>query len=278
MLIEVNDMNWDYVRVCQQVLGLGEKTAPRGQVTYEIQGATIVVSDPANCLPVDTTRGANLAIGAAEALQLIGGVSHPELMVRITRNFAQFRDGGIYHGAYGPRTRMQFAHALRRLKGDRDTRQAVVTIWDPMHDLLQDGMRDVPCTVMFQFFIRNDQLILHTTMRSNDVWWGLAYDVFQFTQLQLTMANLLGIPAGKYFHHVNSLHVYGRNAIEVEELGIQPALDGRLYPKGIPANPHTDGWDSVAVDARHLLEGGVPNPWARDQSMAWYRDQLQAYT
>ena len=55
-------------------------------------------------------------------------------------------------------------------------------------------------------------------MRSNDVWWGLPYDVFQFTQLQLTLARLLDVAPGEYTHMVGSLHAYERDADGIDAL------------------------------------------------------------
>jgi thymidylate synthase len=45
-------------------------------------------------------------------------------------------------------------------------------------------------------------------MRSNDVFLGLPYDVFNFTMLQELMAVELGIELGSYIHFAASLHLY----------------------------------------------------------------------
>jgi thymidylate synthase len=55
-------------------------------------------------------------------------------------------------------------------------------------------------------------------MRSNDVWLGAAYDFFQFTQVQIALASVLGIEPGKYAHHVGSLHIYEQHYGVAEDL------------------------------------------------------------
>ena len=110
---------------------MGELVAPRDQPTREVLGATIVVEDPTNVLPIGVTRNAHLPIAAAEALQLIGGVSHPELMCRIASKFPNFMDGGVFHGAYGPRVRPQLASVVRR-HASRGRRSFVHLVLHPL--------------------------------------------------------------------------------------------------------------------------------------------------
>jgi thymidylate synthase len=55
-------------------------------------------------------------------------------------------------------------------------------------------------------------------MRSNDVWLGAAYDFFQFTQVQIALASVLGIEPGKYAHHAGSLHIYEQHYEAAEKL------------------------------------------------------------
>jgi thymidylate synthase len=117
----------------------------------------------------------------------------------------------------------------RKLRDDPDTRQAVITLWDPALDRHDpQPKRDYPCTVMLHFMIRGGKLTLRVHMRSNDVWLGLPYDVFQFTQLQLTLARALGIEAGDYVHQASSLHLYERDLTAVSDLH-PPAPDAQPY-------------------------------------------------
>jgi thymidylate synthase len=123
---------------------------------------------------------------------------------------------------------------IDRLRKDPDTRQAVVTIWNPERDMLEKK-RDYPCTILHQFRVRKDRLNMSVYMRSNDVWLGSAYDFFQFTRVQLAMCSVLGIEPGTYAHHVGSLHIYENNYEAAGKLKktnlveINPEITGRTW-------------------------------------------------
>ena len=192
------------------ILHHGEEVAPRGKTTLEIRNVTTVINDPTDCLMTGIGRNMSRKLAVMEALQLIGGFSDPHTMGEAAPNTKAFWNGGILSGAYGPRIRPQLDKAINRLVHDPLTRQAVVTVWDPLHDQ-QDGIKDIPCTVSFNWHLRNGELHQTTHMRSNDVWWGWTYDVVMFTQLQCTLANILGAGIGTYTHVVDSLHMYTSN-------------------------------------------------------------------
>jgi thymidylate synthase len=217
-IIDVPDAVNGYVDLVQHVLKYGKETAPRGMKTREIEDAIIRIEDVHHTLPLGVGRGTVPGIGAVEACQLLAGATVPKLVTAVGPMFKNYtEDNGMFHGAYGIRTQSQYAPIIERLKADPDTRQAVVTIWNPELDLLANK-RDYPCTILHQFRIRNNKLNMSVYMRSNDVWLGAAYDFFQFTRVQLSMASILGIEAGTYNHHVGSLHIYEQHYDSAENL------------------------------------------------------------
>lgn len=217
-MIEIQDGVNGYVDLVQYVLRNGEETAPRGMETREIEDAVIHINDIYHTLPLKIGRGTVPGIGAVEACQLLSGTSFPQTVIAVGPQFKNYtEDSGIFHGAYGLRTQGQYDAVIDKLKNDSDSRQAVVTIWNPEYDN-QPSKRDYPCTVLHQFRIRNNRLNMSVYMRSNDVWLGAAYDFFQFTQVQIALASVLGIEPGKYAHHVGSLHIYEQHYGAAEDL------------------------------------------------------------
>ena len=217
-LIHIEDGVNGYVDLVKHVLKHGKETSPRGKKTLEIEDAVIRIDDVYNTLPMGVGRGAVPGIGAVEACQLLSGTSFPDLVVAVGPQFKNYaEDNGIFHGAYGPRTNGQYDAIIERLNADKDTRQAVVTIWNPQYDL-QPMKRDYPCTILHQFRIRDNKLNMSVYMRSNDVWLGAAYDFFQFTRVQLAIASVLQIPVGTYTHHAGSLHIYEDHYEAAEKL------------------------------------------------------------
>lgn len=209
----------------------GDLVSPRKQQTREIRNMLIEVEDPTDVTMLGIGRNWNAKIAVAEFLQLVGGFSDPAAMALASPVFKNFILGGSLHGAYGPRISMQMQPALDRLRADPDTRQSVVTIWDPLHDLHQEDRKDVPCTLNMSFAIRDDKFLLSTHMRSNDVWWGWCYDLFQFTQLQCTIANMLNLEPGPYVHYADSFHLYTRDedaamSITTKDTEPRPKLQG----------------------------------------------------
>lgn len=247
-VIEIENVRSDYIRLVNWVQGHGERVSPRGQLTYELSCFTVIHHRPTDSIVHGIGRGENQKIAAAEALQLVGGFSDPERMAQIQPNFRNFMDGGALYGAYGPRIAHQMQRAVDKLKEDKDTRQARVSIWRDS-DLFSDA-KDLPCTLGFTFHVRNDKLSMHTHMRSNDVWWGFTYDITQFCALQLAVADLLMIDAGPYYHHVDSFHLYDRDDLKVEKLHVDAkSLTQRQTGFGYSA----DGWSGIVKRARSLF-------------------------
>lgn len=55
-------------------------------------------------------------------------------------------------------------------------------------------------------------------MRSNDIIWGLPYDIFMFTNLQQVIANTLNLKLGWYEHNPTSMHVYSNHYNMLKEM------------------------------------------------------------
>ena len=272
MEIYIGSMRWNYKDVLCKILAHGEETSPRGQLTRELIGTTLVLRNPTDAYPVGIGRNLSAGVAAFEALQLIGGFSDPDVLTRISPNFTQFMDNGAFYGAYGLRVKGQMTAVLRKLRADADSRQALVTLWDPVKDN-RDGKHDYPCTTSLHFLIRNDRLILHTHMRSNDAWLGLPYDAFQFTQLQLTVANLLGIEAGFYYHHTTSLHLYGRDFAKVDSLHVPPESMNPLA-SGMDDGPD---WIDASMQAWRLAGAASFDKEPRNPSERWYIEALSPH-
>lgn len=235
----------------QIVVADGEKVSPRGQETKELRDVMIQIDNPTDPNLFGMNRNWNSDIAVAEFLQLVGGFSDPGRMSAIAPSFGKFMDGGSFHGGYGPRTSMQFDNLIDLLRRDPYTRQAVVTIWDPMYDQ-QQSKKDLPCTLAFVFAIRDAELHMSTHMRSNDLWWGWSYDAFQFTQLQCTVANVLGLRPGPYVHYVNSLHLYKRDFDAALNLSERDS-DKNIRMEGIAKLGRN--WAEVQEDAHNLFYG-----------------------
>jgi thymidylate synthase len=176
------------------------------------------------------------------------------------------------HGAYGPRVKQAIPNAIAKLQRDSDSRQAVVTIYDAKIDLIST-FNDIPCTIALHFLLRHDQLDLHTYMRSNDINWGIAYDVFQFTQLQHTMARCMNVEAGRYTHHATSLHVYEKDLHAAREVRYPTKLMPAITGIGV----HTrNDWHHFRLIAEGILTGKLQG-FVFTPSEQWMLERMKPY-
>jgi len=285
------DLRNGYVDLARHVRDSGQPVSVRGMPTREVLNTTVIMADPlAPMLPIGVGRKINTRLATVEALQLIAGEAHHDLLTLAAPNYARVLvdSNDPNYGAYGPRTLEQLTECVDLLAEDPTTRQAVVMIWNG-DDLVHVG--DKPCTVFMQFIARplnrhNEPLALelHVFMRSQDVWLGVPYDYFMFTQLQHTVARELKIPAGRYVHHVTSLHLYERDIAAVDQLHhVTDEIDD--LPLGVVSvGEEEDGftvasyllWDvGSTVPISDELERGV-NGWFVDRLDKLHEDQTNA--
>ncbi|NCD07479.1 MAG: hypothetical protein EOL97_15325, partial [Spirochaetia bacterium] len=126
---------------------------------------------------------------------------------KFNKNIAQFSDDGEHlYGSYGYRIADYISPIVKKLKMDPASRQIILPILR-IEDVIKDT-KDIPCTLTFQLLLRDDKLNMIVNMRSNDIIWGLPYDVFSFTNFQQVVANELGVKLGWYCHRPGSFHIY----------------------------------------------------------------------
>ena len=224
-------------------------------------------------LPLGVGRYLNQNIAIAEAIQLIGAFSAPHLVLKASPKFAQYMEpDGHFHGAYGARIRHQTLNAISKLREDINTRRAIITLWDPVLDN-QPGRRDYPCTVALQFEVHNGALCMNTFMRSNDVWLGLPYDLFQFTQLQLSVANALSLDYGWYRHTTLSMHIYEEHIERAKDLHAPDDLSWQ--PVGV--GKRGENMTKIMQTARRLTLVNATWEDKLTPSEEWYRERFAAY-
>jgi thymidylate synthase len=236
------------------VLKNGRERAPRGMRTLEIPHRRVDVdlSHPVVLVPA---RKLSYAFLAAEALWILAGDDRVETIAPYNPNIAKFSDDGVrFAGAYGAPIVAQFDYVVGKLLDDRDTRQAVMTIWRPN----PPPSKDIPCTVAIGFDVYGGRLNCHVTMRSSDLWLGLPYDVFTFSMLAAKVACVYnnvrrtvdgdettapGIELGWLHLTAWSSHLYARDFEAAKS-----CVDDGVAPRGnqIPDTWVRDGrWDSI---------------------------------
>ena len=117
-------------------------------------------------------------------------------------------DDGNVNSNYGWQwqRKRQLNQMILKLKLDKDTRQAAISIYDGKEH--NKYSTDTPCTYAVQFTILNGKLNMCVVMRSNDLWYGFCNDQYCFSELQKYVAERVDMPVGTYYHFAHNLHLY----------------------------------------------------------------------
>jgi thymidylate synthase len=238
----------------------GQPVSPRDYETHELLGVQVRINDMTRNILVHPARAMSYRFLCAEWLWIAAGRNDVAGITRYNKNIAQFSDDGIkFNGAYGPRMAPQMPWLLEQLKKP-GSRQCVVSIWTPT----PEPSRDIPCTLTWQLFVRDDKLHAIVNMRSSDVWLGLPYDVPNFSLLTNGVAGELGLVPGELVFNLGSSHLYDRDREKAGTVLAHPELLGCVTSPRLPSQPPAD--DVLAWNE------SLAEPWAT------YRDVLRATT
>ena len=217
-----------YPQILSAILADGKYVKPRGLGSYELSPVLMVSRNPRKRLFGYPIRKDVPIFSYVEGLWMLLGEDEPDRVAHYAKGIREFvnPETGRLDGAYGPAILTmehvtkpvkgirffgsnQMDEVYRRLNEDPDSRQAIVVINQPyLHKL---PTKDYPCTLTWQFLVRDGKLNMIVNMRSQDAWWGLIYDSAEFQWFQEIMAGWLGLDVGTYYHFDGSLHLYDKD-------------------------------------------------------------------
>lgn len=243
-------------RLVPAVIANGDIIQSERGETYEILGASMYCENPLDRVSFEKNRKINYPFIICEFLQLVTGNTSLAAVMKFIKGYDAYSSDGVnVDGAYGGRNfivkdtegKSQLEQVIAILRKTPESRRAVMTLYDSM-DLFGAGGKNTPCTLTYQFLIRDGKLHLICSMRSNDVHYGLSNDLAVNTLLQEYVADMLGVEVGTYFHNVGSLHVYK----EIHEKFIaRKEIKERHWPSLLP---RMAGAFASGDDVHHLME------------------------
>ena len=212
-----------YTEILDYILNNGREVGPRGMKTKEVGPIAIEALNPRERLFGHPHRKEVPIFTYIEGLWMLLGEDTPDRIGHYVKGMLPFVNSktGKFDGAYGPRLRHQisfssgkridqFVRIYELLKKDPDSRRAICSIHLSELDWTENSL-DVPCTLTFQFLLRNHKLNMLTMMRSQDAYLGLIYDTGEFQWFQEIIAGWLGVDVGTYTHVVGSEHLYEKD-------------------------------------------------------------------
>ena len=209
-------VNETYKYLCEMLLGYSKKVGN----TLELENVSFTIDASEN--NIVSCRNISLPYLFAEMTWYLAGSQSARFISNFASLWERISDDGITsNSAYGHImfTRHGFNQidkVIELLQGDPASRRAVININVPNAKVIET--KDEPCTICLQFLIRDGKLNCTGIMRSNDIWFGLPYDITFFTEVQRHVASELGVEVGTYTHFATSLHVYDKDVEKLKDV------------------------------------------------------------
>lgn len=193
------------------------------QVTKELVGVSFIISKPLQkrqemlkfIFPTDWERIEKYCL--QEHIDRVSGQSlNPGNSYKIRQDMWQkfmIDDGAHFDYTYSERMYDKLQLIIDTLKDDKHSRQAVMQIYQPSDLQLTGGDTRIPCSVDFNFVIRNDHMYLIYHMRSNDFYGHFPIDIWCAAELMKWMTDKVKefypeVKYGSLIYFANSLHAY----------------------------------------------------------------------
>lgn len=224
----MKEINKHYKNLCSALLN-GHKVGN----TRELSNIQFTLEDINDNVITFEKRGLNIPYILGELSWYFKGDNSVNYINKFGKMWNKLSDDGVTNNsAYG--YLLKYKHGFDQieliidlLKTDYISRRAVLNINVPNPHVIET--HDEPCTIALQFLMRDNKLHCTGIMRSNDIWFGLPYDVIFFTELQKYIARRLNVEYGTYTHFVVSLHLYDKDFNDVLDIATkQVVID---YPK-----------------------------------------------
>jgi hypothetical protein len=266
MELQVRNIPEAYAEVIQalRINGVHEPTRNGPVITLQ-EPLLVTVLNPRERVLFDPVRDANPFFHVMEFVWMMAGSQDAWWISQFNKRMLEYSDEGILNAAYGFRWRMsrgdQIYSVIKQLKEDRDTRQAVISIWDPYFDGPTVITNDRACNTHIYFRCVDGALDMTVCNRSNDIIWGMTgANMVHMTYLQEMIACNADLYLGKYRIMTNNAHFYENMPKAKEIFGTHGTHDYYLVGE---AQPYalTDSYAALAQDCHKLVTGEVEARW-----------------
>lgn len=215
-MFKADNLNDIYKMLASRIISSGHYLTNN---TTELLNITFVLTDVDNCIITNKGKKASLKYLLAENIWYAAGSNSKDFIGKFASKWLTISDDNkTNNSAYGYIMQYKFNFnqinkIIELLKKDQNSRRACIILNDANENV--DKTLDEQCTMFLQFVIRNDLLHLTVCMRSNDIIYGLPYDVPAFIAVQKYIANKLSLRCGNYTHFATSLHCYNKDLVKV---------------------------------------------------------------
>ena len=217
-----NNFDSVYLKLLGKAIhGVEQKNKRTGTITYAYIGQCFKWD--LDYLPLSNLRPMYLKTAAAEVAWKLSGRKSIKWLQQYTHIWDDFaEEDGQVTTAYGYRWRHAFGidqvtNILKKLKEDPSSRQQLLLSWDPREDNIISA-KNVPCPWASQFMILKNKLYTMLHVRSNDLFFGMPYDLMMYTLLAQAFANSLELDLGDKTYTIGNAHIYENQVPAVKAL------------------------------------------------------------
>jgi thymidylate synthase len=211
--IEVNQIADGWETLVRKIMDEGNEIKDeRGSLTREILNTLVTITDPLGIRKLGDKNKTDFDM--FENIRVPTGYfwKGEKLKIYSEQFISNDKHGFVY--TYGNRLRAHFDGidqiqvAIDRLKNCKESRRSISVTWDPTIDTRTD---EVPCMILVDFKIRNEELHTTALWRSHDIYGAWFPNAVGLTYLTKYAADQLGIEVGTVTIHSISAHIYGVN-------------------------------------------------------------------
>lgn len=197
------------VRSPSETEQLTTKSESRNQIIYEYSNKETVLFDDGDRVKIKSLS------------KVWDRIQNPDGTINASYGYMVYHLKDAGHPEFSKTFMSQWEWAKNRLTLLKKTNQAYIHFNRPK-DQWNENL-DQPCCLNIQFQIRNDQLNLIVNMRSNDLVYGVPYNMLYFVKLMHRMVRELqpvygNLRVGDYYYNTTSLHFYLKHRDKVEDM------------------------------------------------------------
>lgn len=122
----------------------------------------------------------------------------------------------VFEYTYNERIQWQIQPVINELRLHPDSRQAIIEVHNRKIDTERMGKQRIPCSMFYQFMVRDGKLDVIYVMRSSDFATHFQNDIWLADELRRYIASQLNLPIGKFIMFVSSLHIYKKDWDELK--------------------------------------------------------------
>lgn len=239
----------------------GNESAPRGQKVKESFVENLSINSHFPIIDFEA-RPFNWKYFMGEMAWYLTRDNNIEFINNFSSFWKRLAENGVINSNYG---KILFSEQLQwaydSLKQDPNTRQAISFVNQPKYQY--ENNKDFVCTMYLNFWIRDNELCMKVQMRSNDIFYGLTYDVPFFAFVHQTMWHWLSesnpeLKLGTYHHCADNIHYYERHFEIAEKIADEPERNPIFFHLRSPLFRLANG-NMVSTDAGYRFMEDVSN-------------------